>query len=56
MRLKIFGTIAIALMLAAPAAWAEPSVAQVTQAIQAGRLDQAQSMMREVLIAHPQSA
>ena len=56
MRLKIFGTIAIALMLAAPAAWAEPSVAQVTQAIQAGRLDQAQSMMREVLVAHPQSA
>ena len=56
MRLKIFGTIAIALMLAAPTAWAEPSVAQVTQAIQAGRLDQAQSMMREVLVAHPQSA
>lgn len=56
MRLKIFGTIAIALMLAAPTAWAEPSVAQVTQAIQAGRLDQAQSIMREVLVAHPQSA
>lgn len=56
MQLKIFGTIAIALMLAAPAAWAEPSVAQVTQAVQAGRLDQAQSMMQEVLVDHPQSA
>ncbi len=56
MQLKIFGAIAITLMLAAPAAWAEPSVAQVTQAVQAGRLDQAQSMMQEVLVAHPQSA
>lgn len=56
MQLKFFGLIAIALMLVAPAAWAEPSVAQVTQAVQAGRLDQAQSMMRKVLVAHPQSA
>lgn len=40
----------------APQAWAEPSVTQVTQAIQGGRLDQAQSMMQEVLKAHPNSA
>ena len=56
MQLKIFGAIAITLLFVAPAAWAEPSVAQVTQAVQAGRLDQAQSMMQEVLVAHPQSA
>lgn len=56
MQLKILGTMAITLLLVAPAAWAEPSVAQVTQAVQAGRLDQAQSMMQEVLVAHPQSA
>ncbi|MBU2825693.1 tetratricopeptide repeat protein, partial [Acidithiobacillus ferrooxidans] len=56
MKTKFFGAIAMLWLLAAPAAWAEPSVAQVAQAVQAGHLSQAQGMMREVLAAHPQSA
>ena len=56
MKTKFFGAIAMLCLLVAPAAWAEPSVAQVAQAVQAGHLSQAQGMMQEVLAAHPQSA
>ncbi len=48
---------AFSLMLLAPVAWAAgPSVSEVVQTIQAGHLDRAQTMMKEVLAAHPGSA
>ena len=56
MKTKFFGAIAMLCLLAAPVAWAEPSVTEITQAVQAGHLSQAQGMMKEVLAAHPQSA
>ena len=37
-------------------AWAEPTMNQVYEAAQAGHLDQAQTMMQQVLVAHPNSA
>src|SRR5450759_5407336 len=37
-------------------AQAEPTINQVYQAAQAGRLEQAQVMMQQVLVAHPGSA
>ncbi|PKY09954.1 hypothetical protein B1757_11695 [Acidithiobacillus marinus] len=54
---KLMGLVMVLFgLIVAPVAWAEPSVTQVTQAIQSGRLDQAQNMMQEVLKAHPHSA
>ena len=43
------------LFAAAPAFAAEPTVHEIYQAADAGRMDEAQRMMREVLQAHPQS-
>lgn len=43
------------LAIALPASAAEPSLHEVYQAANAGRLDQAQRMMHEVLQAHPNS-
>jgi hypothetical protein len=48
--------VGIGLLTATGVALAEPSVTQVTQAIQSGRLDQAQNMIQEVLAKHPNSA
>ena len=57
MNKKLVGVVVLlGSLIMAPMAWAEPSVTQVTQAIHSGRLDQAQSMMQEVLKAHPHSA
>ena len=57
MNKKFLGTsILLVSLVTAPLAWAEPSVTQVTQAIHSGHLDQAQSMMQEVLTTHPNSA
>ncbi|MES2977360.1 MAG: tetratricopeptide repeat protein [Pseudomonadota bacterium] len=43
--------------MAAPAlAQSDPSLSQVYAAVQAGKLDQAQTMMQQVLVAHPNSA
>lgn len=43
-------------LVANPAAAAEPSLHQVYQAAEAGKLNEAQSMMQDVLKAHPNSA
>ena len=57
MNKKFLGAVVVAAsLIMAPVAWAEPSVSLVTQAVQSGRLDQAQQMMQEVLAAHPNSA
>ncbi|HEX4326088.1 MAG TPA: tetratricopeptide repeat protein [Burkholderiales bacterium] len=45
----------VGLFAAAPAFAAEPTVHEIYQAADAGRMDEAQRMMREVLQAHPQS-
>ena len=46
-----------ALMVNAPAmAQAEPTINQIYEAAQSGKLDQAQTMVQQVLIAHPNSA
>lgn len=53
---KVLMALAAALVFAAAPAFAdEPTLHQVYQAAEAGKLDQAQSMMREVLQAHPNS-
>ncbi len=50
--------LAVAAMLGAGLAMAqsEPTLNQVYEAAQAGRLDQAQTMVQQVLVAHPNSA
>ncbi len=49
--------LAMALLLAFGAAMAaEPTLKQVYDAAQSGRLDEAQTMMQQVLVAHPNSA
>ena len=46
-----------ALMASGPAlAQAEPTINQIYEAAQSGKLDQAQTMVQQVLIAHPNSA
>lgn len=46
-----------AVMVSAPAmAQAEPSINQIYEAAQSGKLDQAQTMVQQVLILHPKSA
>ncbi|MDB5803672.1 MAG: hypothetical protein JWN73_994 [Betaproteobacteria bacterium] len=52
----LIATVAAAsLFAAAPAFAAEPTVHEIYQAAEAGRMDDANRMMREVLQAHPQS-
>jgi len=53
---RILLAVGVGLMVVTGAAHAEPSVSQVTQAIQSGRLDQAEVMIKEVLAKHPNSA
>ncbi len=50
------GLLCMVLAAGAPALAAEPTLNQVYQTVQAGRLDQAQGMMAEVLRTHPNSA
>ncbi len=56
----IFASLALAvaaLMVNAPVlAQAEPTINQIYEAAQSGKLDQAQTMVQQVLIAHPNSA
>ncbi len=56
----IFASIALAgaaFLVNAPAmAQAEPTINQIYEAAQSGKLDQAQTMVQQVLIAHPNSA
>ena len=53
---EVLLALGIGLTMVTGIAYAEPSVTQVTQAIQSGRLDQAESMIQEVLAKHPNSA
>lgn len=53
--LAALGTVSPAQAQTSTAA-AEPTLAQVYEAAQAGKLDQAQLMMQQVLVAHPNSA
>lgn len=56
--MKFWSTVCLSLMLAGSATWvwAEPTLDQVYSAAHSGHLAQAQSMMQEVLAAHPNSA
>lgn len=54
---SLFAALALSLSFAgAPAFAAEPTMHEIYQAANAGRMDDAQRMMREVLQAHPNSA
>ena len=54
---KLFATVMLlaAVVLGAPSFAAEPSLHEVYQTANAGKLDEARQMMREVLAAHPNS-
>ncbi len=48
--------VALLLVLASAFAWAEPSLAEVQSEVRLGHLTQAESMMKDVVAAHPESA
>lgn len=52
----LHGMLALSLLSAGAARAAEPTMAQIYAAAQAGKLDQAQTMVQQVLISHPNSA
>lgn len=54
-RLRLWLAVVLLVAVGAAAA-AEPTLRQVYDAAQAGRLDEAQTMMQQVLVAHPDSA
>lgn len=56
MKMKMGQILMLGALLQAGLAWAEPTLDQVYQATRSGQLSEAQSMMQEVLRAHPNSA